>query len=97
VSTDAVFQSPFHTWRRRHVPSVFRARGRAFGDLRVGSVLRDRDRALILWRATVDGAPVEGAELVSISDGAIGRIDVFLRPATVLDAVYQAMVAAWPR
>jgi hypothetical protein len=28
-------------------------------------------------------------------DGAIYRVDVFLRPATVLDAVYQAMVAAW--
>jgi hypothetical protein len=29
-------------------------------------------------------------------DGAIYRVDVFLRPATVLDAVHQAMVTAWP-
>ena len=39
---------------------------------------------------------VEAAELVSTSDGAIHRVDVFLRPAAVLDAVHQAMVAAWP-
>ena len=97
LSADAVFQSPFHTWRRHHVPSVFRARSQAFSDLVIESVIRDGDRALILWRATVDGDQVEGAELVSVSDHAIGRIDVFLRPANMLGAVHQAMVAAWPR
>jgi hypothetical protein len=64
--------------------------------LLVKSVIRDHDRAVILWQATIGDAAVEAAELVSISDGAIYRVDVFLRPATVLDAVYQAMVAAWP-
>ena len=68
----------------------------AFNNLLVKSVIREDDRAVILWQATVSDAQVEAAELVSISDGAIYRVDVFLRPATVLDAVYQAMVAAWP-
>jgi ketosteroid isomerase-like protein len=96
LSADAVFQSPFNTWRSRHVPSVFRARTSAFSSLQVKSVVRGHDRAVIVWHATVDGAPVEGAELLSVRDGAICRVDVFLRPATVLDAVHQAMVAAWP-
>lgn len=97
LSADAAFHSPFRTWRSRHVPSVFRARTSAFSNLLVKSVIRDHDRAVILWQATVSDAQVEAAELVSISDGAICRVDVFLRPATVLDTVYQAMVAAWPR
>ena len=96
LSADATFQSPFNTWRSRHVPSVFRARSSAFRDLQVRSVLRDHDRAVVLWHATVGAAQVEAAELVSTSDGAIHRVDVFLRPAAVLDAVHQAMVAAWP-
>jgi hypothetical protein len=96
LSADATFHSPFNTWRGRHLPSVFRARVGAFGNLLVESVVRDRDRAVILWHATVDDAQVEGAELVSTRDGAIWRVDVFLRPAAVLDAVHQAMAAAWP-
>jgi SnoaL-like domain len=97
LSADATFHSPFNTWRSRHVPSVFRARSGAFNDLLVTSVIRDDDRAVILWHASVGDARVEGAELVSVSDGAIHRVDVFLRPAAVLDAVHQAMVAAWPQ
>ena len=96
LSADATFHSPFNTWRSRHVPSVFRARSSAFSDLLVRSVIRDHDRAVVLWHATVGDAQVEAAELVSTSDGAIHRVDVFLRPAAVLDAVHQAMVAAWP-
>ncbi|HET6186091.1 MAG TPA: nuclear transport factor 2 family protein, partial [Trebonia sp.] len=90
LSADATFHSPFNTWRSRHVPSVFRARSRAFSDLQVRSVLRDHDRAVVLWHATVGDAQVEAAELVSTSDGAIHRVDVFLRPAAVLGAVHQA-------
>jgi SnoaL-like domain len=96
LSADATFHSPFNTWRSRHVPSVFRARSRAFSDLLVRSVIRDQDRAVVLWHATVGDAQVEAAELVSTSDGAIHRVDVFLRPAAVLGAVHLAMVAAWP-
>ena len=96
LSADATFHSPFNTWRSRHVPSVFRARSSAFSDLQVRSVIRDHDRAVVLWHATVGDAQVEAAELVSTSDGVIHRVDVFLRPAAVLDAVHQAMVAAWP-
>ena len=97
LSADAIFHSPFNTWRSRHVPSVFRARSGAFSDLQVTSVIRDHDRAVIRWHAAVGDARVEAAELVSVSDGAIDRVDVFLRPAAVLDAVHQAMVAAWPQ
>jgi hypothetical protein len=97
LSADATFHSPFNTWRSRHLPSVFRARSGTFSDLLVTSVIRDHDRAVIRWHATVGDAQVEAAEVVSASDGAIDRVDVFLRPAAVLDAVHQAMVAAWPQ
>ncbi len=96
LSADAVFHSPFNIWSSRHMPSVFRARSIAFSNLLVTSVIRDRDRAVILWNATVGNAQAEAAELISVSDGAICRVDVFLRPAAVLDAVHQAMAAAWP-
>jgi hypothetical protein len=96
LSADAVFQSPFRTWRGRHLPSVFHARRGAFDNVLVGSVVRGHDRAVILWTATVGGTPVEGAELVSVSGSTIRRVDVYLRPASALDAVHQAMVAAWP-
>ena len=97
LSADAEFHSPFNRWRSRHVPSVFRARCDAFANLRISSVIRGQDRAVIFWSATANGAAVEAAELVSVSDGAISRVDVFLRPAHALDAVHQAMAAAWPR
>ena len=96
LSADAIFHSPFNIWRRRHVSSVFHARTSAFSNLLIKSVIRGHDRAVILWHATVNDAQVEGAELVSVRDGAICRVDVFLRPAAALDAVHQAMVAAWP-
>jgi hypothetical protein len=97
LSADAIFQSPFNTWRGRHLPSVFHARRGAFDNVLVSSVVRGHDRAVILWSATVGGTPVEGAELVSVSGSAIRRVDVYLRPASALDVVHQAMVAAWPQ
>jgi hypothetical protein len=97
LSPDAVLHSPFHTWPARHVPSVFHARGNAFSGLRIDTVMRSDERAAVLWRATVNDADVEAVELLSLGGGAICRIDVFLRPAEVLDSVEQAMVKAWPR
>lgn len=97
LSADAVFHSPFRAWHGQHLPSVFHARCSAFDDMLIGSVVRDHDRAVILWTATVGGSQVEGAESVLVSDGAIRRVDVYLRPASVLGQVHQAMVAAWPR
>lgn len=97
LSADAVFCSPFNTWRGRHLSSVFRARCHAFGDLLVTSAILGCDRAAISWDATVYGAQVEGVELISVSGDAVVRIDVFLRPASVLDVVHQAMTDAWPR
>ena len=97
LGADAVFQSPFHTWRGHHVPSVFRARCAAFTDLTVNSVLRGGDQAVIFWSATANGVPVEAAEVLSAGGGAIGRVDVYLRPAAALDAVHQAMAEAWPQ
>jgi len=56
LSADAIFHSPFRTWRSRQVPSVFRARCNAFDNLLVNSVIRDNDQAVILWSETVNGA-----------------------------------------
>jgi hypothetical protein len=75
---------------------VFHARRSAFDNVLVGSVVRGHDRAVIFWTATVGGTPVEAAELVSVSGNDVRRVDVYLRPASALDVVQQAMVAAWP-
>lgn len=97
LSPDVVLQSPFNTWQSRQVPSVFRARSRAFADVRIDTVVRGAEQAVILWSAAVEQAHVQGVELVSIRDGTICRIDVFLRPALALEVVHRAMAAAWRR
>lgn len=96
LAAEASLQSPFHTWPAKHLPSVFRARCIAFSDVQVDAVLRDGERAVVMWRATVDDAAVQAAELISVSAGAIDRVDVFIRPARALDAVERAMARAWP-
>lgn len=97
LGPDAVFRSPFNTWRARHIPAIYRARCTAFPKLLVDAVIAGDDRAVLVWRATLGDAEVEASELLSIEAGAIHRVDVFLRPAHVLEAAYRAMVAAWPR
>jgi hypothetical protein len=97
LSDTAVFQSPFNTWRARHLRSVFHARAGAFANAVFETVIRDHNSAVILWRAQVSGAEVQGAEVLSLRAGIIDRVDVYLRPADVLAAVHQAMVKAWPR
>jgi hypothetical protein len=94
---DAEFTSPFHTWRGPQLQQVYAARRRAFGQLAVGSVTADRDRAVIHWQAEVGAARVEACEILSFVDGAVGSVDVFLSPADVLTAVQDAMTEAWPR
>jgi hypothetical protein len=96
LAPEAVLRSPFHTWPARHLPSVFRARCAAFADLRVDRVLGDGDAAAISWQAEVDGRTVEAVELVEVSGDAVTRVDVFLRPASVLDVVERAMTREWP-
>jgi hypothetical protein len=101
MGSDAVFQSPFHAWPARQLPAVYAARATALSRVAVDAVVRDRDRAAILWRAQVadtaaETAPVQSCEVVSITGSTIDRVDVFLRPADVLPLVHAAMVRAWP-
>jgi len=96
LAPGAVFQSPFRSWRGRFLRSVYVARVAAFGDLDIDALIRGAGRAVILWRATVAGAPVEAAEVLSLSETAISRVDAYLRPADVLESVHTAMARAWP-
>jgi hypothetical protein len=97
LAPGAVFRSPFRTWTGAALPRVYRARAGAFQGLRVDAVVSDRRRVVVLWRAQVNHTAVEASEVLSFTDdGAIGRVDVYLRPADALPAVYQAMVHAWP-
>ena len=96
LAPEAVFQSPFGSWRGRFLRSVYAARAAAFGDLAIDATIRGAGRAVILWRATVAGAPVESAEVLSLGEMAIGRVDAYLRPADMLESVYTAMARAWP-
>jgi hypothetical protein len=96
LAPEAVFQSPFGSWRGRSLRSVYAARAAAFDCLDIDGVIRDAGHAVILWRATVGGAHMEAAEVLSLGEMAIGRVDAYLRPAGVLESVYAAMARAWP-
>ncbi len=96
LAPQAVFQSPFGSWRGRFLHRVYAARAMAFTDLDIDAAIRGAGRAVILWRATVAGARVEAAEVLSLGETAIGRVDVYLRPADVLGTVYTAMARSWP-
>jgi hypothetical protein len=92
------FRSPFSLWQTpQSVDAACHARCDAFQNLEIVRVLQDGDYAVLLWHAEVGGQAVEGCEALTLSDGRVSRVDVFLRPATVLDAVRRAMTAAWPR
>jgi hypothetical protein len=92
------FQSPFSVWETPStVRAAFLARTTAFDGVTVAHVLAGDDRAVVLWRATVRGEPVDGCEVLTLSAGSVERVDVYLRPAPVLSTVYAAMSAAWSR
>ena len=97
LTSDVVFRSPFSEWRDHAIPKVYRSRAVAVDGLSVDAVIEQDGRAVILWRATVAGEVLESSEILTMSEGAISCVDVFIRPAAVLDRVYRAMVAAWPR
>lgn len=98
LSPDVCFQSPFSLWETpESVAAAVRARCRAFSALQVEQVLQADGRAVLLWRAEVDGQTVEGCDALTLAGGRVTRVDVFLRPAAVLDGVRAAMTAAWPR
>lgn len=77
--------------------TAFQARCRAFRNLQVERVLQDGGNAVVLWNAEVDGRAVQGCEALTLSAGRVSRVDVFLRPAAVLETVRAAMQAAWPK
>ncbi len=98
LSTAASFQSPYSLWQDpESVVAAFQARCRAFRNLQVERVLQDGGNAVVLWNAEVDGRAVQGCEALTLSAGRVSRVDVFLRPAAVLETVRAAMQAAWPK
>lgn len=96
LAPQTVFQSPFRSWRGRFLRSVYAARAVVFVDLDFDAPIRDAGRAVILWRATVAGERVESAEILTLGETAIDRVDAYLRPADMLNSVYTAMSGAWP-
>ncbi len=98
LSTTTCFQSPYSLWQTpESVAAAFHARCRAFQNLQVERVLQDGRNAVLLWNAEVDGQAVDGCEALTMSAGQVSRVDVFLRPAAVLENVRSAMTAAWPK
>ncbi len=92
------FHSPFSQWE---TPSAVRAactaRAAALVGVAVDHVLTQDDHAVLLWRATVRGEPVEGCDVLTLDGSTVDRVDVYLRPAAVLPTVLAAMTDAWPR
>lgn len=97
LSKGASFESPYSLWQDpESVVAAFQARCQAFRNLQVERVLHDDGHAVVLWNAEVDGWAVQGCEALTLSAGKVSRVDVFLRPAAVLETVRAAMQAAWP-
>ncbi|WP_020499490.1 hypothetical protein [Sciscionella marina] len=96
LGTDIVFRSPFSTWEAEAIGQVYRARTAVFERLAVDTVLGEAPRAALLWHAQLDGTTVEASEILTFDGNTIERVDVFLRPAEVLDPVFRAMSRAWP-
>lgn len=98
LTPEATFQSPFSFWHTPDaVAAAFNARCSAFARLQVDHVLHGDGNAVLLWCAQVDGRRVEGCEALTLTDGRISGVDVFLRPAAELATVRAAMTAAWPK
>lgn len=98
MSNSARFESPFTVWEDPGgIRAAYTARSAAFSGLVVMSVITQNDHAVLLWQADVSGQPVEGCEVLTFSAAEVCRVDVYLRPASVLPVVHAAMKAAWPR
>ncbi|WP_031465607.1 hypothetical protein [Sciscionella sediminilitoris] len=96
LGMDIVFRSPFSTWGAEAITHVYRARAAVFDRLTVDAVLGEAPRSALLWHARLGGTTVEASEILTFGATAIERVDVFLRPAEVLDPVFRAMRRAWP-
>jgi hypothetical protein len=57
------------------------------------STMMRGDDASIRWHGLVGDQEVEGIDLFSVAPRGISTIDVFLRPASALNAVYAAMTS----
>ncbi|WP_020671349.1 nuclear transport factor 2 family protein [Amycolatopsis nigrescens] len=99
LAEDAVFQSPFSLFDTpEHLRSAYIARAGAFSGLTLrGTVAGQGNQSVLLWTMRVGESPVEVAEVVTTAGERVSRVDVYLRPAAVLDEVFAAMSAAWPR
>lgn len=92
------FVSPFSVWSTREaVAAACTARTRAFRDVSVGVTSAGDGAGFVRWRGLVGEHEAEGVDVLAVGSDGVSSVDVFLRPADVLDAVYAAMVAAWPR
>jgi hypothetical protein len=97
LSPRARFVSPFSVWSEpRSVAAACQARTRAFHGVLTISTMTRGDHASIRWHGLVGDQEVEGVDLLAVDPSGITTIDVFLRPASALDAVYAAMTTAWP-
>lgn len=94
----ASFTSPFSSWTAAaDVHAAYEARALAVTDVNItASVARD-DIGVLIWCGRIGQRTCEGVEVIVLTpNGAIVSVDVFLRPAGVLDDVRAAMAAAWP-
>lgn len=100
LAPDCVFVSPFSTWTAAaDLRAVYEARRAAVQDVTVEAIIFGRTTpatGVVLWHGSTGGVQVEGNEVLTVLNGAVTQVDLFLRPFSVLAEVLDAMRAAWP-
>lgn len=93
---DATFHSPvvFTPYDdRASISAILHAVAEVFEDFRYIDELTSWDRAIFVFEATVDGKQVTGIDYVTVKDGMITDLTVFIRPLSGITALADRMKA----
>lgn len=91
---DATFHSPvvFKPYDdRAAISAILHAVAEAFEDFRYIDELTSWDRAIFVFEATVDDKQVTGIDYVTVKDGMISDLTVFIRPLSGINALAERM------
>lgn len=93
---DATFHSPvvFSAYNTHaEISAILHAVTEVFEDFRYVDELTSWDRAIFVFEATVDGKQVTGIDYLTVKDGMISDLTVFIRPMSGLTVLAERMKA----
>jgi hypothetical protein len=98
MTEDAVLVSPFSVWANRDdIEAAYAARSLAVTDIEVLDTIRESGSGVLVWRGRVGDQVIEGCDVVTVTAaGHMSHVDIYVRPASVLEPLRLAMRNAWP-